>query len=257
VTRTLRSSVHDLDTPVGAARAHVTALARPRALVVLGHGAGRGVDTQDLLGLAEALPRHGVSVVLVDQPWVLAGRRVAAPPATVDVAWLAVLAALRGDPLRAATGAHRRTPVVVGGRSAGARVACRTAVGSGADAVLLLAHPLLPPAARREGAARERALGVRRSELALPLAAGIPVVAAQGERDAFGSPAELAAALGCPERERDAPGGGHRTTAGPPSVDVLAVPAADHSLRAARGGPDPAPVLLEAALLAVARAGGE
>ena len=234
--RTVRTSRVDVDTPAGTARLHVSAVSR-RALVVLGHGAGRGVDTEDLLGLAGGLPPHGVSVVLVDQPWVVAGRRIAVAPAVLDVAWMPAVAAARG-----AAGATRRTPLVVGGRSAGARVACRTADANAADVVLLLAFPLVPPAARRSAERYAAALDRRREELRVPLAAGIPVVAAQGDRDPFGSPAELRAALG-------------RSAA--VAAEVRAVADADHALRVRRGGPEPAGTVLAAALHAVALAHGE
>jgi predicted alpha/beta-hydrolase family hydrolase len=220
-------------TPVGDAGLHVYRVRRPRALVVLGHGAGRGTDTADLLGLAQDLSGSGAAVVLVDQPWVLAGRKVAAPPPTLDAAWVPAVAAARE-----AAGAGRRTPLVVGGRSAGARVACRTAHEVGAAAVLLLAVPLLPPAARGSAEKRAAALATRVGELALPSAAGIPVVAAQGTRDAFGAAAELA-----------------ESAAG--LLEVVEVADADHSLRTRATGPDPRPVLLSAGLRAVALARGE
>jgi predicted alpha/beta-hydrolase family hydrolase len=228
--RAVRTSVHTVATPVGDARLHVAGVHRPVAVVVLGHGAGRGSDTADLLGLARELPPRGIAVVLVDQPWVLTGRRVAAPPATLDIAWIAALASLAEPALRAATGATRRTPVVVGGRSAGARVAARTAATVGAASVLLLAVPLVPPAARRTPEALAKARALRLPELAAPAAARIPVVVAQGERDPFGSAAEVADATG---------------------LDVVAVAEADHSFGVSRGGPDPLPALVAAALRAV------
>lgn len=237
MARVITTSVHEIDTAVGRARLHVRSVVRPRAVVVLGHGAGRGSDTEDLLGLAGSLPGHGVCVVLVDQPWVLAGRAVASAPATLDVAWTSVLA-----DLRQVTGAAPAVPIVAGGRSAGARVAARTAESTGASAVLLLAFPLLPPSARTDPARRAAALGIRAAEIRRPLEAGIPVVAVQGGRDVFGGPKDLASALG-PEQ-----GGG---------LDVVEVIDADHALRTRRGGPDPAPVLLAAALRAVALARGE
>jgi predicted alpha/beta-hydrolase family hydrolase len=237
--RTVRSESVDVDTPVGHARLHVSAVARPRALVVLGHGAGRGTDTADLLGLAAALPQAGVSVVLVDQPWVLAGRRVAAAPATLDVAWVAALGAVR-----AAAGASGRVPLVVGGRSAGARVACRTAVAVGASAVLALAFPLVPPAARADADKHAAALGRRRPELSVPLLAGVPLVVAQGESDAFGSAAELADVLAGLVVRGGAPG------------EVVPVAGADHSMNVRKGGADPGPALVGAALRAVELARG-
>jgi predicted alpha/beta-hydrolase family hydrolase len=239
VGRTVRTSRVDVSTPSGTARLHVRAVGRARALVVLGHGAGRGVDTPDLLSLADGLPEHGVSVVLVDQPWVVEGRRVAVAPAALDLAWAPAVAAAR-----AAAGASRRTPLVTGGRSAGARVACRTATATATrpDALLLLAFPLVPPAARASTDRVAAALARRREELYLPLAAGIAVVVAQGERDAFGPAAELGAALETP---------------GPGALEVWPVTGADHSLRVRRGAPDPAPALLDAALRAVDLARGE
>ena len=237
MARSVHASTVDVLTPVGVARLHVSAVGRARALVVLGHGAGRGVDSDDLRGLAADLPEHGVSVVLVDQPWVLAGRRIAVAPATLDIAWVPAVRAARE-----ASGASRRTPLVVGGRSAGARVACRTSADTGPEALLLLAVPLVPPAARRDADRYATALAVRGAELRGPLDAGVPVVVAQGERDAFGSARELRAALGRPTAV---------------AAEVVAVVGADHALRAARGGADPGPVLLMAALRAVALARGE
>ena len=134
---------------------------------MLGHGAGGGVGAADLAALASRLPPVGVSVLLVDQPWVVAGRKVAAPPPALDRGWLAALAAL------AVQG-----PLLVGGRSAGARVACRTAEAVGAAGVLALAFPLHPPADRPS----------RLPELDLPAAAGIPVLVLQGIRDPSARP---------------------------------------------------------------------
>ncbi len=233
-----RARAIDVGTPVGPARLYVHRAADARALVVLGHGAGRGVDTADLQGLAHGLPGEGVTVVLVDQPWVLAGRRVAAVPAQLDLAWVAAL-----THARKAARVTRRVPLVVGGRSAGARVACRTAVEVGADAVLLLAFPLVPPAARHDPVRRARARAVRAGELGVPWRAGLPLVLAQGDRDAFGTVADLADVL--PFTGSD----------GVPilgaSAHLVAVPGADHSLTVARNGPDPASELLAAALTAV------
>lgn len=237
MVRAVRTARAEVDTPVGRARLHVSAVARARAVVVLGHGAGRGVDTEDLLSLAAALPPLGVSVVLVDQPWVVAGRRVAVAPGVLDLAWVPAVAAARP-----AAGASRRTPLVVGGRSAGARVACRTATSTRPDALLLLAFPLVPPAARASADRHAAALTARGEELRVPLEAGIPVVAAQGDRDAFGSADELRTAL---------------DRAGSGLAEVWPVADADHSFRVRRGGPDPAPALLDAALRAVALARGE
>ncbi len=234
MTRIVRKSVVDVGTPTGTARLHVSAVARARALVVLGHGAGRGADTADLLGLAAALPQHGVSVVLVDQPWVVEGRRIAVAPARLDEAWPAAVAAARE-----AAAAARCTPLVVGGRSAGARVACRTSPLVRPDALLLLAFPLAPPGALASAERTAAAVASRREELRGPLRSGIPLVVAQGARDAFGAPRALRGALGRP---------------GGTSAEVVAVLGADHGLTVARGGPDPSLRLLDAALRAVALA---
>jgi predicted alpha/beta-hydrolase family hydrolase len=181
-------------TPLGDARLQTAAADDPVATLVLGHGAGGGVGTADLGALANRLPPVGVSVLLVDQPWVVAGRKTAAPPATLDRGWLAVLAALA-----------IRGPLLVGGRSAGARVACRTAAAVGAAGVLALAFPLHPPAGRPS----------RLPELDLPAAAGLPVLVLQGSRDSFGGPADIPAA---------------------PGRVVVPVAGADHSFRVLKGG---------------------
>lgn len=177
-------------TPVGDARVDVRPAARRgRLSLVLGHGAGGGIEAAELVALAAALPGRGITVVRVEQPWRVAGRRVATPPATLDRAWLAVLAQL------GLTG-----PVAVGGRSAGARVACRTARQVGAVACVALAFPLHPPG-RPE-----------RSRLPELEEAGVPTLVVQGERDAFGGPDAFA-------RPNDA------------SYVVHGVEGADHSFR--------------------------
>ncbi|HYO19779.1 MAG TPA: alpha/beta family hydrolase, partial [Dermatophilaceae bacterium] len=131
-------SITEVETPVGMARAHLWRPSHPCGALVLGHGAGGSSWSVDLMALT-SLTGHGWLVALVEQPWRVAGRKVATPPAQLDVAWLAVLAAL--------TSGHGRLPRpwVVGGRSSGARVACRTAAAVGADAVLALSFPLHPP----------------------------------------------------------------------------------------------------------------
>lgn len=169
----------DVDTPVGPARVHLTRPAgEPHGLIVLGHGAGGGIAAADLVAVRAAAAAEGWLVAMVEQPWRVAGRRVAPAPARLDAAWIPVLEALAmlRPPGR---------PLVVGGRSAGARVACRTADATGADAVLCLAFPLHPPGRPERS---------RIDELALPVAAGLPVLVVQGRRDAFGTAVELAAA---------------------------------------------------------------
>ena len=121
-------------TPVGEGRLVTRRAQRPIATLLLSHGAGGGIEARDLTALATYLPRQGVSVMLFEQPWRRAGRKVATPPATLDVG------------LRAAVDAIRvRTPIILGGRSAGARSACRSARALGAAGCLALSFPLHPP----------------------------------------------------------------------------------------------------------------
>jgi predicted alpha/beta-hydrolase family hydrolase len=138
---------------------------------VLGHGAGGGVAAPDLLAAARGAESEGARVVLVEQPYRVAGRRSPAPAAQLDVAWLAVIEQLREGELAG-------LPFLVGGRSSGARVACRTAAGAGALGVLCLAFPLVPP--RRSGEAQSRIGELEDVQ--------VPVLVVQGERDPFGMP---------------------------------------------------------------------
>jgi predicted alpha/beta-hydrolase family hydrolase len=140
---------------------------------VLGHGAGGGVGAPDLSTATDAALEIGVSVALVEQPYRVAGRRSPAPAGQLDAAWIAVVERIRQDLLGDA-------PLVTGGRSAGARVACRTAEVTGAAGVLCLAFPLVPP--RRTGGKPPES---RLSELD---AVKVPVLVVQGERDRFGMP---------------------------------------------------------------------
>jgi uncharacterized protein len=156
-------------TPEGDARLVLDeARGRARGVLVLGHGASGGIQARDLVALASKLPGSGFTVVRVEQPWRLAGRRVAARPPALDRAWLAALDAVRHD-----------GPLAVGGRSAGARVACRTARAVGAAAVVALAFPLHPPGRPERS---------RWDELA---GSGVPTLVVQGDRDAFGRPSEF------------------------------------------------------------------
>ncbi|WP_168581954.1 alpha/beta hydrolase family protein [Gephyromycinifex aptenodytis] len=169
-----------VSTPRGPARVSLWWPRGPvRGTLLLGHGAGGSAWSADLLALTR-LSREGVLVGLVEQPWRVAGRRVAAPPAHLDQAWVAVLEKITGG-RRAVPG-----PLIVGGRSAGARVACRTAPEVGAAGVLALAFPLVP--ARRGGGTGPSRL----PELLIPE----PLLVVQGHRDAFGSAADVAGALG-------------------------------------------------------------
>lgn len=176
----VRNRVREIDTPVGMARAHLWRPSRPCGAVVLGHGAGGSSWSADLLALT-SLADQGWLVVLVEQPWRVAERKVATPPAQLDVAWLAVMAALTSGRGRLPR------PWVVGGRSAGARVACRTAAAVGADAVLALSFPLHPPGRPEKS---------RAGEALLVTQAGTRLAVIQGEKDAFGSPEEVRAVVG-------------------------------------------------------------
>src|SRR5687767_2268236 len=133
----------------------------------MGHGAGGGVESPDLVAARDTAVAAGVSVALVEQPYRVAGRRSPAPAKQLDAAWIAVVAALREGPLREAA-------LMTGGRSAGARVACRTPKETGAAGVLCLAFPLVSP----KGASREDELD----------GAGVPVLVVQGTSDRFGMP---------------------------------------------------------------------
>ncbi|MFC6153810.1 alpha/beta family hydrolase [Nocardioides yefusunii] len=183
-----------VETPQGEGRLHLHLVpggAAPEAVLLLSHGAGNGVETADLQALALALPAQNVVVALFEQPWRVAGRKLATPPATLDVAFVAAAAALRER--------FADVPLVVGGRSAGARSACRTADQVGAVAALPLAFPLHPPGRPEKS---------RLDELRLPSAAGLPTLVLQGERDTFGRPEEF-----------------------PDDVDLAVVPDGDHSFR--------------------------
>lgn len=178
-------------TPRGDARLVVRRAKRPVAGLVLTHGAGGGIDAPDLVRLARTLPQRDVSVTLVEMPWRVAGKKLAPPPPVIDECYTAVL-----DNLRA------RVPLVLGGRSAGARSACRLARGVGASAVLALSFPLHPPG-RPESSRLSELVGARVRSLVV-----------QGERDPFGTPAEF-----------------------PADVDLVVVPDGDHGLKVRRSGP--------------------
>lgn len=163
-----------IDTPHGSARAHLQPAAAPRGLLVLGHGAGGGVGAPDLRVAAGVAVELGLSVALVEQPYRVAGRRSPAPAHQLDAAWVAVVERLRAAEPTAGP------CLVVGGRSSGARVACRTAAETGAAAVLCLAFPLRPP-----DRAGKPPSSSRLSELE---AVDVPTLVVQGERDRFGVP---------------------------------------------------------------------
>jgi predicted alpha/beta-hydrolase family hydrolase len=163
----------EVETPHGPAAVHLHAADGPNAALVLGHGAAGGVTARDLVAVTDVARSQGVSVALVEQPYRVAGRRSPAPARQLDAAWTAVIDHLLGGELRGLR-------LVVGGRSSGARVACRTADATGAVGVLCLAFPL--QALRRAGAAPAQS---RLGELdAVP----VPTLVVQGERDPFGIP---------------------------------------------------------------------
>ena len=166
-------NVLELDTPHGTARAHVVGARSPSAALVLGHGAGGSITAPDLVAVRDACVAAGVSVVCVEQPYRVAGRRSAAPAHQLDAGWTAVVEQLRADRLA-------ELPLVCGGRSSGARVACRTAGAVGAAAVLCLAFPLHPPQRRPDAEPKTRLPELDAVE--------VPVLVVQGEGDRFGIP---------------------------------------------------------------------
>ena len=169
--------VREIETPSGVARAHLSAASgRPAAgLAVLGHGAGGGIDAPDLLAVTAALTDAGWTVARVEQPYRVKGRRAPEAAPRLDAAWVTVVTALRRG---------RSGPLVLAGRSSGARVACRTAATLGAKAVIALAFPLHPPGRPEKS---------RAEELEALTALGVPVLVVQGDKDAFGTAAELPA----------------------------------------------------------------
>ncbi|HZX38183.1 MAG TPA: alpha/beta family hydrolase [Streptomyces sp.] len=163
------SGLEIVETGAGDARVTWVSAARARLVVALSHGAGGGIEARDVQALARALPEDGVTVALVEQPWRVAGKKVAPAPKTLDTGWRGVWPVLE----------KRGLPVVAGGRSAGARVACRTAREFGAAGVLALSFPLHPPG-RPEKSRADELLG-----------AGVPTLVVQGGNDPFGRPEEF------------------------------------------------------------------
>jgi predicted alpha/beta-hydrolase family hydrolase len=158
-----------VETDAGTARITWHKAKKARLVLALGHGAGGGIEARDLQALAGTLPAHGVTVALVEQPWRVAGKKLAPAPQTLDTGWRGIWPALAGMEL----------PVVSGGRSAGARVACRTAAELGALAVLALGFPLHPPGKPEKSRAEEL------------LGTGVPTLVVQGGNDPFGRPEEF------------------------------------------------------------------
>jgi predicted alpha/beta-hydrolase family hydrolase len=162
-----------LETPHGPASVHLHRAPEARGALVLGHGAGGGIEAPDLVAATEAAVPEGFSVALVEQPYRVAGRSSSPPAHHLDAAWIAVVDHL-------AAGELDGLPLVTGGRSAGARVACRTAGETGASAVLCLAFPLQPPARKGKPPSPDRLYELDEVE--------VPVLVVQGERDRFGMP---------------------------------------------------------------------
>lgn len=185
-----------VETAQGPGRLLVDAAAEPRALLLLGHGAGGGPQAADLATLARRLPARAVTVIRFEQPWRLAGRKVAVAPPKLDEAWLAAARYLVAQPWAG-------LPLWLGGRSSGARVACRTATALDARGVVCLAFPLHLP---------ERPERSRAAELLAPT---VPRLVLQGSRDAFGSAADVALAVAGSDAE----------------VRVVELPGGDHSFR--------------------------
>ena len=140
-----------------------------RFVLAVSHGAGGGIEARDLQALAHVLPKHDVTVARVEQPWRVAGKKMAPAPRTLDVGWYGIWPALTKLGL----------PVISGGRSAGARVACRTATELGAHGVLALSFPLHPPGRPERSRAGEL------------LGSGVPTLVVQGGNDPFGKPEEF------------------------------------------------------------------
>jgi predicted alpha/beta-hydrolase family hydrolase len=197
------TTVYEVETPEGPGRWHLDHADQPSALLALGHGAGGGVTAMDLTLISRELPPRGVTVARFEQPWRLAGRKVAVPPPRLDVGWLPAVRSLTD---RTET---EHLPLVVGGRSAGARVACRTADQVGAVAVLCLAFPLHLPG---------RPVRSRLPELLTPT---VPRLVLQGTRDTFGSADELTADLLAADAADE--------------VVVVPLPGADHGFKTPAG----------------------
>jgi uncharacterized protein len=165
----------EIETPHGPARALVDPVDGATAALVMGHGAAGGVESKDIQIARDVAREAGVTVALVEQPYRVAGRRSPAPAKQLDTAWTAVVEHLTAGDLKGLA-------MIAGGRSLGARVACRTAESLGAVAVLCLAFPLQPPQRKGKPPAADRL-----DELD---AVAVPTLVVQGESDQFGIPPE-------------------------------------------------------------------
>lgn len=164
----------DIETPYGLARAHLSVPDESRGALILSHGAGGGVEAPDIQIAKDVALEEGFAVALAVQPYRVAGRRSPAPARQLDAAWHAIVERLRAD-------AFGALPLVVGGRSLGARVACRWAAEHRPAGVLCLAFPLQPPRRRASGEAPP-------SRLPELEAVRVPVLVVQGTSDPFGMP---------------------------------------------------------------------
>ncbi len=180
-------SAVEIVTEAGVARADLDgAGAEARFLLVLTHGAGGSVEAPDVLAARDAGRRLGGMVARVTQPYLVAGARAPGSAVRQDAAWVQIVAALHE--------LAPAVPLVQGGRSNGARVACRTAAAVGARAVIALAFPLHPPGRLpgRAGPAGAPPSGtatqIRVAELRAARAGGARVLVVNGERDPFGIP---------------------------------------------------------------------
>lgn len=172
--------------------------AAPLSLLVLGHSAGGGVGAADLVAVRDAAVAAGVTVARTTQPYRVAGRRAPAPAGQLDAAFTTLVAAARAL-------VPAGTPLVVGGRSSGARVACRTAAGLGASAVVALVFPLHPPGRPDRSRAAE-------------LPATVPTLVVAGEKDPFGIPSATG-----PVDVHVRPGEGHDLRRDPRGAAALVV----------------------------------
>jgi predicted alpha/beta-hydrolase family hydrolase len=203
-------TVREIDTPSGPARVHLSTPPRGAGsggLFVVGHGAGGGIEAPDIVAVTRVLVAAGWTAARVEQPYRVKGRRAPEAAPRLDAAWQAVVREVRG---------RRRGPLVVAGRSSGARVACRTAAAVGADAVVALAFPLCPPGRPEKSRAGEL-LGLT-----------VPCLVVQGDRDPFGAPADVRAAV-------SAAAAGGQCREAHDRVDLVTVHEVpgDHSLRRA------------------------
>jgi uncharacterized protein len=194
----MASTIVPVDTPPGPGRWFLDLADQPNSILALGHGAGGGVGSSDLELLARSLPGRGTSVLRFEQPWRTAGRKTGAPPPRLDEAWVAALEWLTSQE-------WAQSPVVVGGRSAGARVACRTAAQTNPLAIVCLAFPLHPPGRPEKS---------RVAELLTP---NVSRLVMQGSKDSFGTAHEIRTAIG------EAAG-----------VTVVELPDVDHGFRSGK-----------------------